>query len=403
MPNQVSFIQDDPEWLALERQRRLAEALAAQQQPMPNPAQMAGGFVVPVSPLEGLARVAGNVANRVQVGRIDERQKALADRIREEGQRDTQSFVQALQGRPEEQLPPDVFGPPQPGQAPDRNRAMAIALGSRNPMVQNAGSSMLAQMLRGDEPVVVGRTLMTRSGKPVGVDSTWQQEQQASRQAKEQELQLRFEEQRRAREEQAALRRELAGQASADRRFLAQMADSRKEQKNVPKLPTPALKLQQEELDAIGTASSIQADLKALEGQIDAGKLKLGPVSNIASQARNMAGMSDEQSRNFQSFQSTLEKLRNDSLRLNKGVQTEGDAQRAWNELIKNINDPKVVKQRLGEIQKINARAANLRKMNIDSIRSNYGMEPMDTSGYEKQAPAVGGGASGGWSIQRVE
>ncbi len=142
---------------------------------------------------------------------------------------------------------------------------------------------------------------------------------------------------------------------------------------------------------------------KALEGQIDAGKLKLGPVSNIASQARNMAGMSDEQSRNFQSFQSTLEKLRNDSLRLNKGVQTEGDAQRAWNELIKNINDPKVVKQRLGEIQKINARAANLRKMNIDSIRSNYGMEPMDTSGYEKQAPAVGGGASGGWSIQRVE
>lgn len=403
MPNQVSFIQDDPEWLALERQRRLAEALAAQQQPMPNPAQMAGGFVVPVSPFEGLARVAGNVANRVQVGRIDERQKALADRIREEGQRDTQSFVQALQGRPEEQLPPDVFGPPQPGQAPDRNRAMAIALGSRNPMVQGAGSSMLAQMLKGDEPVVVGRTLMTRSGKPVGVDSTWQQEQQASRQAKEQELQLRFEEQRRAREEQAALRRELAGQASADRRFLAQMADSRKEQKNVPKLPTQALKMQNEELDAIGIASSIQADLKAIENQIDKGELDLGPVANVSSKAKNALGLSDKTSRNFQSFLATLEKQRNDSLRLNKGIQTEGDAQRAWNELIANINDRKVVKQRLQEIQQINARAVNLRKMNLDVIRSNYGMEPLDTSGYEKQAPAVGGGASGGWSIQRVE
>jgi hypothetical protein len=158
-----------------------------------------------------------------------------------------------------------------------------------------------------------------------------------------------------------------------------------------PKLPTPALKLQQEELDAIGTASSINADLGGIANQIDSGNLDLSAASNAAGTVRNMIGISNENSRNLASFKSTLEKLRNDSLRLNKGVQTEGDAQRAWNELVANINDKGVVKQRLAEIQKINERAVNLRKMNVDSIRTNFGLEPMDTGGYEKQPPQSAG------------
>lgn len=155
-------------------------------------------------------------------------------------------------------------------------------------------------------------------------------------------------------------------------------------------LPGPALKLQQEELDAIGNASSIDADLGAVENQIDNGNLDFGPVSNTKNKVLNGLGMSTEKSRNFGSFMNTLEKLRNDSLRLNKGVQTDGDAQRAWNELFSNINDTDLVSQRLKEIRKINQRAINLRKMNVDQIRGNYGAEPLDTSGYENQAPAIG-------------
>lgn len=155
-------------------------------------------------------------------------------------------------------------------------------------------------------------------------------------------------------------------------------------------LPPAALKMQQEALDAIGTAGTINADLNAVGGLIESGKLDFGPVSNITSKARNAAGISNEQSRNFATFQSTLEKLRNDSLRLNKGVQTDGDAQRAWNELLQNINDPEVVKQRLGEIQKINERGAALQQMNVDQIRANYGAEPLDASGRMQQAPVIG-------------
>lgn len=157
-------------------------------------------------------------------------------------------------------------------------------------------------------------------------------------------------------------------------------------------MPTAALKMQQAELDAIGIASGIQADLGAVEKQIKDGKLDFGPVNNLIDKGRNVAGMSNEASRNKASFKSTLEKLRNDSLRLNTGVQTDGDAQRAWSELFENINDRGVVEQRLAEIKKLNARAVKLRKMNVDGIRANYGRDPADTSGYEKQEAAIGGG-----------
>jgi len=167
-------------------------------------------------------------------------------------------------------------------------------------------------------------------------------------------------------------------------------------------MPTSALKMQQEELDTIGSASGIQADLAAFDKQIADRKLNLGVVSNLINQGRNMAGMSTEQSRNLASFKAMLEKLRNDSLRLNKGVQTDGDAQRAWNELITNINDPNVVRQRIAEIRALNDRAVQLRRLNIDTIRNNFGQAPLDVSERTNLPSAVGGApAGGGWSIQK--
>lgn len=161
--------------------------------------------------------------------------------------------------------------------------------------------------------------------------------------------------------------------------------------KPVKPMPATALKMQNEDLDAIGTVNGINSDLAAFSKQIDEGKLDLGLFSNMTNAARNATGMSSENSRNYASFRNTLEKLRNDSLRLNKGVQTDGDAQRAWNELMTNINDNDLVKQRIEEITKINERAADLKKLNIDNVRANYGAEPMDFTKYEKRPSAIGG------------
>jgi len=167
-----------------------------------------------------------------------------------------------------------------------------------------------------------------------------------------------------------------------------------KPQARAENLPGAALKLQNEAVEQIGLTSAINADLGRFAQLMEQGKLDFGPITNLQNRARNMMGRSSEQSANFASFESGLEKLRNDSLRLNSGVQTEGDAQRAWSELFKSINDPRVVRQRLDEIRRINERAAALKQTQVDAMRANYGLAPLDTSQFRNVAPAVGGGQS---------
>ena len=160
-------------------------------------------------------------------------------------------------------------------------------------------------------------------------------------------------------------------------------------------LPVGALKLQQEAAEAISIAGGIKADTAAITKQLDSGTLKLGPIKNLVSGARNFIGESSENSRNFASAKASLEKLRNDSLRLNKGTQTEGDAVRAWNELFANINDQEVVRKRLAEIQNINTRAINSHELTIKNIRDNYNAAPVDTSSRANVPPAVTDAANG--------
>jgi len=375
----------------IDYQRKLAEKLAGDTD-MPQ-GQVVGGQYVAPAWTQMLAKALNPMWAKQHRESADQKARTLGDAQMAERTGTLERFSKALNGRPEEVLPPDVFGPAAPAVPGDRNAAMAELGKSRDPALQNL---YMAQMLKEpDKPVVVGRSLLDpRTGKQVGIDSTWQGEQQAARTAQDQRAAESLQVRRDLAAQQETMRRDLAAQASGDRRMIAGMMDARREQKNVPKLPTSALKMQQEELDAVGTASSINADLAAMGQQIDSGKLQLGPVNNLLAKGKNLIGASDESSRNLATFQSTLEKLRNDSLRLNNGVQTEGDAQRAWNEMITNINDPKVVKQRLGEIQKINERAANLRKMNVENIRQNFGVEPLDTGGYQNQPAAIGGGGS---------
>lgn len=164
---------------------------------------------------------------------------------------------------------------------------------------------------------------------------------------------------------------------------IAKMADTRQREANTDgystkPLPTAALKMQNDAIDVIGAAGGINKMLSGVEKQIEDKKVKFGPVSNLMNQGLNAAGMSTEESRNFSSFKSNLEKIRNESLRLNSGVQTDGDAQRAWNELFQNINDTELVKQRLGEIKSLNNRAVELQKLKVDGIRANYKAAPYD-------------------------
>ena len=394
------------DWESQQRQidyeRKLAEKLAGDTE-MPQ-GGMVGGVYVPPAWTQMLAKALNPMLARQHRESADKKSTALGAEMQAERAGTMDRYSKALQGTPESmtgQMYPAGGNPDeeggmgyQPAVAGSRDAALAELAKSRDPAFQQMAMAAQLKGLEPKKPIVVGRTLMDETGKQIGVDSTWQGEQQAARTAQDQRAAESLQVRRDLAAQQETMRRDLAAQASGDRRMIAGMMDARREQKNVPKLPTSALKMQQEELDAVGTASSINADLAAMGQQIDSGKLQLGPVNNLLAKGKNLIGASDESSRNLATFQSTLEKLRNDSLRLNNGVQTEGDAQRAWNEMITNINDPKVVKQRLGEIQKINERAANLRKMNVENIRQNFGVEPLDTGGYQNQPAAIGGGGS---------
>lgn len=120
----------------------------------------------------------------------------------------------------------------------------------------------------------------------------------------------------------------------------------------------------------IAGLDNIDAELGRFDSMIASGDLQLSPVANTVGGVRNALGMSTQNSRNLAEFRSTLERVRNDSLRLNKGVQTEGDANRAWNELVSNINDPAVVRQQLRRIMGINERARQFRMQRLGQIEN---------------------------------
>jgi len=163
-------------------------------------------------------------------------------------------------------------------------------------------------------------------------------------------------------------------------------------------IPPFIQKAEQEDIDAIQTASSISSDLTALGKQIVDGKLDFGLISNPLARAGNFIGVDSEAGRNLQSYRATMTRIVNDSLRLNKGVQTDGDAQRAAAELMDNINSPGVVKQRLEELGRLNQRAVQYRTALINRRRAENGLPETDVSAFTNIAPAVGQGTGGGGS-----
>jgi hypothetical protein len=158
-PNYGALSDYSVEQAKIDRARKYAELMQQQSMQPLDGNQMAGGWVVPVSPLAGAAKMAQAYQSRNNMDKADERQLALAQKVRESGNNDVSAFMQALQGSPAmpaQPAPADALGggpaaPEQAAVAGDRNKALAIAMQSQNPMVQGAGSSMLAEMLKPKE------------------------------------------------------------------------------------------------------------------------------------------------------------------------------------------------------------------------------------------------------------
>lgn len=140
----------DPESLALQRQKQYAAALMQQSQ-QPQGQMVSGRYVAP-SFTQQLNSALNPVLGSYMMNQADTKQEQLAKALREEGVRDIGQYMGALQGKPEsvtysaEDVGPSMNVTPATG--PDYNRALSIALGSRNPMVQALGAQTIGEMTK---------------------------------------------------------------------------------------------------------------------------------------------------------------------------------------------------------------------------------------------------------------
>lgn len=153
---QASFGQlVDPQEEAIQRQRQYAQALRQQAMQAPEQ-QVVSGRVVPFSPMQGLANMLKAYAGRKGEEDADTKALELGTRKRTQGAAELQGIVEALRGKAaipgyqtgaNEMGDESVMQNPVASQAPDQNKALAMALASQNPMAQQIGGTLLTASL----------------------------------------------------------------------------------------------------------------------------------------------------------------------------------------------------------------------------------------------------------------
>lgn len=107
--------------------------------------------------------------------------------------------------------------------------------------------------------------------------------------------------------------------------------------------------------------------------------LELGPLKNAFNSSRQFLGKSTPESLRYQELEETKTRLVNESLRLNKGTQTEGDAQRAAKELEAAWakNDTTAARKAFERLEEINIQAAENKAKLINKQRVSQGLDPV--------------------------
>lgn len=121
----------------------------------------------------------------------------------------------------------------------------------------------------------------------------------------------------------------------------------------------------------------------AIEGQIARGELNLGLVENTGAGLMNLAGMSNQNSLNYDALLAWAKEARNAILQANTGVQTDQDAIRELDTILSSTRDERIVTAALRRFQE--ARSATRAALQRDIQRREGGGQP-----------AAAGPASGG-------
>jgi len=148
--NSVSFqapTDFNMEQQAVERQRKLAEAMMMRGQQPQQAGQMVSGHYVPQSWTQGLAQALQGPAGMYAANKADEQSKDIAARQRKAYVDELTKFGELANGTPAQPEAqgnnPSAFTPAQAAQPGDRRAALAMALGAQNPALQKYGMDNL--------------------------------------------------------------------------------------------------------------------------------------------------------------------------------------------------------------------------------------------------------------------
>lgn len=183
-----------PELTDIQRKQRLAQLLTERGMQAPQGQVVSGRYVAP-NPLQYLSQLFNVYQGQNLEKTTEERQKALAEKLRQAEAKDLQAFIEAGRSAPEQTVyGAGVEGPTMtvtPEVKPDYRKQLAIALSSQSPTVRALGTEMLKQSITPtkvgpDESLVVRDFLGGGAITPIitGAPKLGQELRDAARQAR---------------------------------------------------------------------------------------------------------------------------------------------------------------------------------------------------------------------------
>lgn len=162
----------------IEQRRRMAELLSQQSMQPMDTNQMAGGYVVPVSPFAGLAKMLQGYAGGVGQRKASEEMLALSQRQQDDRNADMQAFAKALAGTPgtpekwsgEAGTGDELFTPASPGRPAGQIDPQTVAQ-LRDPQIQSMALALLGKQgesynLRPGEVRMQGGNVVAKNDVP---------------------------------------------------------------------------------------------------------------------------------------------------------------------------------------------------------------------------------------------
>lgn len=155
----------DSEAESIARRQKYAEMLRQQSLDPIQTNQMAGGYVVPVSPFQGMAKMLQAYKGKQGIEKAEQDRKALTGRMDTERSRTMDEFARQLRGEParpavldpQESQQSNDYGSPAgytvPAVAGDRGAAFNTLMQSKDPMLRQLGLQQSIEMAKPKAPI----------------------------------------------------------------------------------------------------------------------------------------------------------------------------------------------------------------------------------------------------------